>query len=103
MHTLLQDLRYSARQLIRSPGFTLTAGLLLALGIGAATAVFSVIYAALANSYPYPAADRIVRSTVGSKAGSGHLDDLNGAENRTTAPVACGRKCSERWTTPRRC
>jgi hypothetical protein len=52
MHNLLQDLHYSARQLIKSPGFTLTAVLSLALGIGAATAVFSVIYAALVNPYP---------------------------------------------------
>ena len=83
MHTLLQDLRYSARQLIKSPGFTLTAVLSLALGIGAATAVFSVIYAALVNPYPYPAADRIVRLTVESKAGSGDPVYLNGAEIQT--------------------
>ncbi len=83
MHTLLQDLRYSARQLIKSRGFTLTAVLSLALGIGAATAVFSVIYAALVNPYPYPAADRIVRLTVDSKAGSGDPVVLNGAEIQT--------------------
>ena len=47
MHTLIQDLRYSLRQLIRNPGFALTAIVSLALGIGATTAVFSVIYAAL--------------------------------------------------------
>jgi len=83
MHTSLQDLRYSARQLIKSAGFTLTAVLSLALGIGAATAVFSVIYAALVNPYPYPAADRIVRLTVDSKAGSGDPVVLNGAEIQT--------------------
>jgi hypothetical protein len=54
MQTLLQDLRYSLRQLINSPAFTLTAILSLALGIGATTAVFSVIYAALMNPYPNP-------------------------------------------------
>jgi predicted permease len=80
MHTLLQDLRYSARQLIKSPGFTLTAVISLALGIGAATAVFSVIYAVLMNPYPYQAADRIVRLTVDSVAGSGDPVLLNGAE-----------------------
>ena len=64
MQTLIQDLRYSLRQLIKSPGFTLTAVISLALGIGATTAVFSVIYAALMNPYPFPAADRIVRMSV---------------------------------------
>jgi predicted permease len=83
MHTLLQDLRYSARQLIKAPGFTLTAVISLALGIGAATAVFSVIYAVLMNPYPYPAADRIVRLTVDSVAGSGDPVRLNGAEIQT--------------------
>jgi predicted permease len=80
MQILLQDLRYSARQLMRSPGFTLTAVISLALGIGAATAVFSLIYAVLMNPYPYPAADRIVRLTMQSVAGSGDPVYLNGAE-----------------------
>ena len=83
MHTLLQDLRYSARQLIKSPGFTLTAVISLALGIGAATAVFSVIYAVLMSPYPYPAADRIVRLTTQSVAGAGDPVYLNGAEIQT--------------------
>ena len=83
MHTLLQDLRYSARQLIKSPGFTLTAVISLALGIGAATAVFSVIYAALVSPYPYPAADRIVRLTTQSVAGSGDPVFLNGVQIQT--------------------
>jgi hypothetical protein len=60
MHSLLQDLRYSLRQLTKSPGFTITAVVSLALGIGASTAVFSVIYAGLLHPYPYRAADRIV-------------------------------------------
>jgi MacB-like protein len=83
MHTLLHDLRYSARQLIKIPGFTLTAVISLALGIGAATAVFSLIYAVLMHPYPYPAADRIVRLTVDSVAGSGDPVYLNGAEIQT--------------------
>src|SRR6202035_900207 len=61
MQTLLQDLRYATRQLIRNLGLTITAVVSLALGIGATTAVFSVIYATLMNPYPYPAADRFVR------------------------------------------
>src|SRR5580698_3565809 len=92
MHTLLQDLRYSARQLIKSPGFTLTAVVSLALGVGAATAVFSVIYAVLMNPYPYPAADRIVRLTTDSRAGFGDPVFLNGAQiqNLRQSPVVEG-------------
>ena len=80
MQTLFQDLRYSLRQLIKSPGFSIAAVISLALGIGATTAVFSVIYAALVNPYPYPAADRIVRLTVNSKAGPGQWINLNGPQ-----------------------
>lgn len=67
MQTLLQDLHYSLRQLVRIPRFFMTAVISLALGIGAATAVFSVVYAALLNPYPYPHADRIVRFNIGTK------------------------------------
>src|ERR1700722_8183480 len=66
MQSLTTDLRYAVRQLINSPGFALTAVISLALGIGATTAMFSVIYAALLNPFPYPTADRIVRLTVNS-------------------------------------
>jgi len=69
MHSLLQDLRYSLRQLIKSPGFTLTAVISLALGIGATTAVFSLIYAGLLYPYPYRAADRIVPLKIVDKQG----------------------------------
>ena len=61
---MIQDLRYSLRLLIKSPGFTLTA--ILSLGVGATTAVFSVIYAALINPYPFRVADRMVRTKGGS-------------------------------------
>jgi hypothetical protein len=52
MRTVLSDLRNAIRQLGRNPGFMLTAVVSLALGIGATTAVFSVIYAALLNHTP---------------------------------------------------
>jgi predicted permease len=60
MRTILQDLRYTVRQLLKLPGFTLTAVLSLALGIGATTAVFSVVYAILMDPYPYKAPDRMI-------------------------------------------
>ena len=80
MQTLIQDIHFSLRQLFKNPRFTLTAVISLALGIGATTAVFSVIYAALVNPYPYPAADRIVRLTATSKSDSNNQMDLNGPQ-----------------------
>jgi len=60
MHMMLRDLRYALRQLFKSPGFTSTAILTLALGIGANTAIFSVIYGLLLQSLPFRDAGRIV-------------------------------------------
>ena len=60
MRTILQDLRYAIRQLIKLPGFTFTAVISVALGIGATTAVFSVVYAIIMDPYPYAAPDRMV-------------------------------------------
>ena len=60
MDTLFQDLRFGLRQLRRTPGFTLAAVLALALGIGATTAVFTLLDRVVLRPLPYPDADRLL-------------------------------------------
>ena len=61
MESLLRDFRIAVRGLIRNPGFSAVAIITLALGIGATTAVFSVVYGVLFRPLPFPRADRLVQ------------------------------------------
>src|SRR5215470_3613476 len=65
LEELWKDARYGARMLLKTPGFTAAAALTLALGVGANTAVFSVIYATLLKPLPYPEAERIYAVEIG--------------------------------------
>ena len=93
MHTLWQDVRYGLRILSNNPGFAITAILTLALGIGASTAIFSVVYAALLQPLPYPQPERIVRVwELDDKGHQSNLSDPNFEDlrdlNRTFASFA---------------
>ena len=77
MPTFFRELRYSLRALSKAPGFAAVAVLTLALGIGASTAIFSVIDAVLLRPLPYPKPQQIVR--VWEQAPNGHRMNLAGA------------------------
>jgi hypothetical protein len=82
LNDLRQDARLAARALMRAPGFTAVVVGTLALGIGANTAIFSVVHAVLLRSLPFPGADRFVRIAI-------QFDPNDGTGSKTSAaPVS---------------
>jgi putative ABC transport system permease protein len=82
LNDLRQDTRFAVRALLRAPGFTAVVVGTLALGIGANTAIFSVVHAVLLRSLPYPDADRFVRIAI-------QFDPEDGSGSKTSAaPVS---------------
>src|SRR5712691_2179414 len=78
LHSVLSDYRYGLRQLRKNPGATAVMVFTLALGIGAATAIFSVVYGVLLRPLPYTDASRIMAVfEINSNGGWSHLADPN--------------------------
>ena len=78
MESFIRDIRYVTRALLRTPAFFAVTVVTLALGIGATTAIYSVIDGVLLRPLPYPDPDRIVQLwQVGEKGGRGQVSDPN--------------------------
>ena len=85
VETLWQDLRYSGRMLLKHPGFTLIAVITLALGIGANTAIFSIVNAVLLRPFPYHAPEQLV--TLGEFVPRGSVSYPNFVDWRAQSTV----------------
>lgn len=96
---VVQDLRISFRELRKRPGLALTAILSLTLGIGATTAVFSVIYGLLVNPYPYKAADRMIHLVVKNESGDDRWIGVTGAQLKQLREVKCLESVAAAWGT----
>lgn len=96
---MLQDFLLTLRELRKRPGLAVTAILSLTLGIGATTAVFSVIYGLLVNPYPYLGADRMIDLSVLNEKGDRRGIGITGPQLKTLQQVGCVESASVSWGT----
>ena len=89
LRDVVDDVRYGLRMLLKNPGFAMVAILSLALGIGATTAVFSVVYGVLVNPYPYAHSDRMVHLVVRDANGNRRYVNLNGPQLQDLRQASC--------------
>ncbi len=80
LRDIANDARYGTRMMLKNPGFSMVAILSLALGIGATTAMFSVVYGVLVSPYPYANTDRMVHLTVRETTGNPFFIHLSGPQ-----------------------
>jgi putative ABC transport system permease protein len=96
---MLQDLRFSLREFRKKPGLALTAIISLTLGIGATTAVFSVIYGLLVNPFPYLGADRMIHLVVVNDAGDDRWVGVTGPQLKFLRQAKCVESAAAVWGT----
>jgi predicted permease len=94
-----RDLLFSLRELRKQPSLAVTAILSLTLGIGATTAVFSVIHALLVNPYPYVGADRMVDPSLVNENGSIRWFGLTGPQLKALGQAKCIESLAATWGT----
>jgi predicted permease len=94
VETLRQDLRYAVRTLRRTPGFTLTAILVTALGVGATTAAFTLADYVLLRPLPFPDSERLVKILEGSIKRPSNLRGIRGTNNVSPANFLSWREMS---------
>ncbi|HTB10384.1 MAG TPA: ABC transporter permease [Bryobacteraceae bacterium] len=96
---MLQDLVFALRELRKRPGLAVTAILSLTLGIGATTAVFSVIYGLLVNPYPYLGADRMIELSILNENGDRRGVGITGPQLKVLQKAGCIESAAASWGT----